>query len=240
MSTTSASQDDKPQVLVWDMPVRVFHWLMVFCFFGAFITSESERYRLLHVTLGYTMGGLVAFRLLWGFAGTRYARFAQFIKGPSAVLHYLKSLVNGEPQHYLGHNPAGAVAIVLILLGTVLTVITGYMAFNDLGGHTAEEAHELFGNAMMAIVIVHFLGVVVSSWLHKERLVPAMIHGRKPAAPLDGIATAKQGIALVLLVAALGYWGWEWAHRPVNTDAQATAQSSKQEQKQKKRERKAD
>ena len=88
------------KIKVWDAPVRVFHWLMVLSFAGAYLSAESERWRLLHVTLGYTFGGLVAFRLVWGLVGTRYARFANFVRGPQAVLTYLRSLRKGQPQHH--------------------------------------------------------------------------------------------------------------------------------------------
>src|SRR6478672_9751097 len=127
MSTTSASPAESPgdmperasavrKVLVWDAPVRVFHWLMVASFAGAYVTAESERWRLVHVTLGYTLAGLVAFRLLWGLVGTRHARFAAFVRGPAAVASYLRSLLRNAPEHHAGHNPAGALAIVAMLL----------------------------------------------------------------------------------------------------------------------------
>lgn len=87
MNTTSASRAEAQpestaarEVLVWDAPVRVFHWLMVLSFAGAYVTAESERWRLLHVTLGYTMAGLLAFRVVWGLVGTRHARFASFVQ----------------------------------------------------------------------------------------------------------------------------------------------------------------
>jgi cytochrome b len=80
------------RVRVWDVPVRVFHWLLVLSFAGAWLSAESERWRLLHVTLGYTVAGLVAFRLVWGLVGTTPARFASFVRGPSAVLAWLLTL----------------------------------------------------------------------------------------------------------------------------------------------------
>ena len=104
------------RIMVWDLPTRAFHWLLALSFAGAFLTAESERYRDIHVMLGYTMLGLIAFRLLWGFIGTRYARFSSFLFGPSQVIEYLRSLVRLRPQHYVGHNPAGSWAIWLILL----------------------------------------------------------------------------------------------------------------------------
>ena len=84
-------------------------------FAGAYLTAESERWRLLHVTLGYTMAGLVGFRIFWGLVGTRYARFSSFLRGPQAIARYLKSLVSGKPEHHTGHNPAGALAILEFL-----------------------------------------------------------------------------------------------------------------------------
>ena len=129
--------------------MRVFHWLLVLSFAGAYLSAESEHWRLLHITLGYTMGGLVAFRLVWGLIGSRYARFANFVRGPAAVLAYLRGLWQGQPQHYLGHNPAGAVAIVLLLLASVAVVATGWAGYNELGGEWLSELHEGAANAML-------------------------------------------------------------------------------------------
>jgi cytochrome b len=112
----AAATPANARILVWDLPVRVFHWLLVASFAGAWLTAEGEQWRLLHVSLGYTVLGLVAFRLVWGVFGTRYARFSSFIRGPSAVARYLGNLMHGRPQHYTVHNPAGAVAIVALLL----------------------------------------------------------------------------------------------------------------------------
>ncbi|MDH5206909.1 MAG: cytochrome b/b6 domain-containing protein, partial [Hylemonella sp.] len=116
---------ESKKILVWDLPVRVFHWLLVLCFFGAYLSSESERWMLLHVTLGYTLGGLLAFRLLWGLWGTRHARFVNFVRGPMAVARYLGSLLRGRPEHHVGHNPAGALAVVLLLVLGAVTAFTG-------------------------------------------------------------------------------------------------------------------
>ena len=89
------------RILVWDVPVRVFHWLMVLSFAGAYLTAEGERWRLLHVTLGYTMAGLVAFRILWGLMGTKYARFSTFVRGPQDVARYVDAMLRGQPEHHI-------------------------------------------------------------------------------------------------------------------------------------------
>lgn len=150
---------EKPNILVWDLPTRAFHWLLAVSFVGAFATADSERLRDVHVILGYTMLGLIVFRLLWGVIGTRYARFSSFTFGPHSVMAYLKSLFTRSPQHYVGHNPAGSWAIYALLALTVLASATGYVTYNDIGGGWMEEAHEAAANALLAVVLVHVAGV---------------------------------------------------------------------------------
>ena len=222
MNDSSASPAEK--VLVWDMPVRLFHWLMVLCFAGAYLTAETERWRLVHVTLGYTMAGLVAFRLIWGLVGTRHARFASFVRGPAAVLRYLRSLLSGQPEHHLGHNPAGALAIMLILGLTAAVTSTGWANFNEMGGEWLEEAHEVLANLMLIIIGVHVAGVWLSSRLHKENLVRAMVTGYKSGQPQKGIPRAWASLAALMLVAVLAFWWQQWQQAP--TPAQQASQPS--------------
>lgn len=217
MNATSVSPSERPilpvaqRVLVWDAPVRVFHWLMVLCFAGAWLTAESERQRLLHVCFGYSMAGLVGFRLIWGFLGSRYARFAEFVRGPRAVSRYLKGLLRGAPEHFRGHNPAGAVAILLLLGLTALVALAGHATYEELAGDWTEELHEGAAYALLLVVGVHVLGVLMSSVLHRENLVRAMISGRKTGGPHDAIGRAHLGLALLLLLAVIGFWVWQLA-----------------------------
>ena len=102
-------------VRVWDLPTRLFHWSLAASFAIAFLTSDSEKLRDIHVMAGYTLAGLIVFRLLWGFVGGRHSRFAEFLPTPRKLVDYLRSLMEGKPQHYVGHNPAGAVAIFLLI-----------------------------------------------------------------------------------------------------------------------------
>jgi cytochrome b len=219
--------DSSQKVRIWDAPVRVFHWLLVFCFFGAYFTSEGERWRLVHVTLGYTLGGLLLFRLVWGFIGTRYARFGSFVRGPAAVLRYLKSLRSAQPEHHLGHNPAGAVAILLLLAMGLALVATGYATYNDIGPGWLSEAHELIGNGMLLVVFVHLLGVVSASWQHRENLARAMVTGYKNGRPEQGIQRTWTVVALAVLAAVLFFWWQQWQSAPQG-DAQTGAQESVQ------------
>lgn len=198
-------------IRVWDAPTRVFHWLLVFCFAGAYLTAESERWSLVHVTLGYTLGGLIAFRLLWGMVGTRYARFSSFVQGPAAVLRYAKSMAAGSPKHFVGHNPAGAVAIVLLIVAGIAIVATGYATYNDIGGEWLSEVHEAAANTMLVLVGIHIAGVVVASWLHKENLARAMVTGFKQGQAAQGIHRVWASVAVLLLAAVLAFWYMQWA-----------------------------
>lgn len=225
MKTLSASLADsdaapaaRPTLLVWDLPVRVFHWLMVLGFAGAYLTAESERWQLVHVTIGYTMVGLVVFRLAWGLVGSRYARFANFVRGPAAVARYLRSLVSGRPEHHVGHNPAGALAIVALLGLTMAIGLSGWSVYNDIGGAWSEELHELTANTMLAVVGVHITGVLLSSGLHRENLTASMITGRKSGRPEDGVRSAWRSVAMLMLVAVLGFWWLQWQGAPASRD----------------------
>lgn len=211
------------KIRIWDAPTRVFHWLLVVCFVGAYATSESETWRLVHVTLGYTLGGLLAFRLLWGVAGTRYARFSNFVRGPAAVLRYLRSLKAGQPEHHLGHNPAGAVAIVLLIgMGSGLSA-TGYASYNDLGPEWLSELHALLGNGMLLVVIGHLMGVVTASIQHRENLARSMVTGFKNGPAEQGIRRNWRGLAVLLLAAVLVFWWLQWRDAPKGEAASAPA-----------------
>lgn len=195
------------RILVWDIPTRLFHWLLAGSFAGAWLTSESERLAAIHVGCGYALLGLIGFRLIYGLVGSRYARFSEFVRGPGAVIDYLKSLLSGQPQRFVGHNPAGAVAIVLLLVLGLATGASGFAMYNELGGEWLEDVHEACANAMLAVVILHVLGVIASSVLHKENLARAMVTGRKEGAPDEGIKRSH-GFFALLLAAAVAALGW--------------------------------
>jgi cytochrome b len=213
----SVKAADRRRILVWDAPVRVFHWLMVLTFAGAYLTAESEHWRLLHVTLGYTMMGLVGFRIIWGLIGTRYSRFAEFVRGPAAVMRYFGAMLRGRPEHYTGHNPAGALAIMALLGLAIAVTASGWALYNDLGGHTLEEVHEVVASGMLAVVGVHVAAVLLSSRLHHENLVGAMMTGRKLGRPEEGIRRAWRSVAALILVAVLGFWWLQWQGTPAGS-----------------------
>jgi cytochrome b len=202
----STSHPPRRQTLVWDAPVRVFHWLAVLCFAGAYLTAEADRWRLVHVTLGYTLAGLVAFRLVWGFIGTRHARFADFVRAPREAVAHLRLLLAGRPARHTGHNPAGALAILALLALAIGVTLTGWMTQADGSGERFEETHELVANLMLVLVGVHVAAVLLSSRLQGENLVKAMFTGRKEAAPAQGIRHAWYSVATLMLAAVLAFW----------------------------------
>jgi len=175
------------RIRVWDLPVRVFHWLLAGSFAVAYLVAESDQFRGLHVILGYTATGLILFRIVWGFVGSRFARFQSFWFPPRATIEYLRSLRSKQPQHFVGHNPAGSYAIYAILLAGLATGVTGYMSLNEMGGEFAEDIHEVCANVWLGIVIIHLIGVVAESWIHRENLVRAMVTGYK-----DGVGGMQQ------------------------------------------------
>ena len=232
---TTTTTTTTTKVLVWDLPVRVFHWLLAGCFAGAYLTAELDSLRLVHVTLGYTVAGLVGFRIVWGLVGTRHARFASFVRGPRAVGRYLASLRRGRPEHHSGHNPAGALAIVAMLGLALLVTLSGWANYTERGGEWLEEAHELAANLMLALVGLHIAGVLLASLLHGHNLVGAMVSGRKPGRPQDGIGGAWRGVALALLLAVLGFWYLQWRDAPAGGGLAGKATAESQQHKAKAR-----
>ena len=198
------------RILVWDLPTRIFHWTLVLSFTGTFITGESERWRDIHVLLGYTVLGLIAFRLIWGFVGTRYARFAEFVRSPAYVIRYLARLARGQAEYPVGHNPVGAVAILLLLLLGIASGVSGWAVYEEVSGDWLEALHEYTSKTLLAVVFAHIAGVLVSSYRQGENLIVAMITGRKQGEAHQAISGSYPLIALLLLTALIGFLIWAW------------------------------
>lgn len=191
------------KILVWDLPTRLGHWLLVITFVLSFVSGDSETWRLVHVAAGYAMGGVLIFRLFWGIAGTRYARFASFLFSPRQVLAYLVGLLKGKAGHWIGHNPAGSYAIYALMVLGIATVVSGWAVYEELGGNMVEELHEVLSYVMLTMVGIHVAGVVVSSKLHHENLVRSMIDGYKQGKATDAIDSRKSPWTILLVGSAL-------------------------------------
>jgi cytochrome b len=166
-------------VKVWDPFVRVFHWSLVTLFVVAYATGDEIE--LVHIAAGDAIAGLVALRIVWGFVGPRHARFGSFVQSPRKVLAYLRDVALLRAPRYLGHNPAGGVMIVALLVVLSGTCVTGVMLTTDAfwGSKWLGEVHEAFANVMVALIAFHVFGVLVASFEHRENLITAMFTGRK-------------------------------------------------------------
>ena len=182
------------------------YWLLVICFAGAWLTSESERLQTIHYAFGYTSCLLVVIRLIWGVIGTRYARFTQFIKRPNAVLEHFMAVLRGHAHHDVGHNPAGGLVMVVLMLLILVIDLTGYLSIKEFLGNFAGEAHEVVANLALAFVIVHILAAIVMSVLERQNLVKSMVDGKKQGMPEQAIRYPQYFIGALVLLGSLYFF----------------------------------
>lgn len=195
-------------IRVWDLPVRLGHWLLAGGFILAWFSGDSEEWRLLHVYAGSVVLAVALFRLLWGFIGSRHARFSAFIQRPMAAFVYLKNLTALKPQHFTGHNPAGGWAILLLLALAIVTSSSGWFVYQDMFGEWLVTAHDILATIMLVLVVLHLAGVAVGSIAHHENLIRAMITGRKLGDATEAIHHSRHitAILLILWVVAATWW----------------------------------
>ena len=131
------------QIKVWDPLVRAFHWSLVLAFFVAYLSGEEESD--IHIYSGYIVLGLITFRLIWGFIGSKYARFSNFVSAPKTIISHIKDMASGHPRHYLGHNPAGGAMIIALLLSLAIVSYSGLkvLAIEEGEGPLASNTVEL-------------------------------------------------------------------------------------------------
>lgn len=196
MDTATVSPALGDSIKVWDLPLRLFHWLLVAAIALAFLSSEEDSALApWHVPIGWSIAVLLAFRVTWGLVGGEHARFAQFVK-PSTLGAHVKGLLHGRPDATLGHNALGAFNVLLLLGLVAATVWTGAAGMD-------EEVHELIAYALLALVALHIGAVVLMSFLTRENLVRAMITGRKRRDRHPGASDARPPTLLALILATL-------------------------------------
>ena len=180
---SAAAREPRRTIPVWDALIRVLHWSLVLTVAAAWLTRHSPgRW---HEWLGYATLVVVAARTAWGFLGSGHARFADFVRSFPATAGYARDLVQGREARYLGHNPLGGWMVVALLSMVVLVGFTGWLYTTDRfwGVPWVEELHETLSDILFVFVALHILGVVFTSVRHRENLVAAMLHGRKPVDP---------------------------------------------------------
>ncbi|HRH17338.1 MAG TPA: cytochrome b/b6 domain-containing protein [Aquabacterium sp.] len=221
----SVASRTSPGRRVTDAPSRMFHWLFALSFLGAYLTADGERWRLLHVTLGYTMIGLLTARVLYGLVGPRQAGLGLMWRKLANLPAWLRSLLSlrsvaslGDVNWRQGQNLLMALAVVSLLVMTVPLTLSGYATYNEwgdaLGGDWIEEVHEFFGNAFLAIVLAHVgLIMALSVWRRKNQALP-MLTGRTEGAGPDLVKKNHLWLAALVLIAVLAFWAWEWQQSP--------------------------
>ena len=223
MSTTK-------KIRVWDLPTRLFHWLLVTCVVGAFVTIKvGGMWSDYHLLFGYGALGLILFRIVWGFVGTEHARFSHFVQGPRAIIGYLK----GTSERATGHNPIGAVSVIVMLLLFGYQAFTGLFANDDILlegplaalvskdlSDTMTGLHKLDELPILIIVGLHVLAIIWYRIAKKQKLTSAMITGDAPVDEFDVVTTPTRDtwgvrlLALVIALASAGVVFWITTLRP--------------------------
>ena len=203
---------------VVDAPTRAFHWLFAFCFLGAYITAESESFRKLHVTLGYTMAGLLVFRILWGLFGPKHVRLSLMFRKISGISEWIKSfqkLRSLSPQDLSalktinwkqGQNLLMAIAVLALLVMVIPITLTGYASYNDWGGRWLQKIHESAGEFYLFIVLSHLALIALLSVLRLKNIAVPMITGKTAGPGPDLVRRDYRWIAGLLICAVLIWW----------------------------------
>jgi cytochrome b len=209
--------------LVWDLPTRLFHWLLVLTICAQYATGEAgDSWLVWHFRLGYFMMGLLTFRIIWGFVGPTHARFSNFVKGPGSALAYLPQLrkTGQDAIHSVGHNPLGGLMVIAMLALLGAQVVTGLFSSDGLAYYgpyssivsssTSDQItdwHGILIYIIIAAAALHILAVLFYTFVKKSPLVPAMIHGRKPQAQVpadEGIEHSALVRAVIVAIIAVG------------------------------------
>jgi len=211
--------------LVWDLPLRVFHWLFACTVIASWYTSDQEHDLIeLHMQLGYFALGLLIFRIIWGVVGTKHARFISFVPKPKQLLAYIKSLKHDRVPASVGHNPLGSLMVVLMIILISLQAISGLFInddvfsagpYNAIASKDVEQVmaflhHNVF-DYMIAAIALHLLAVFYYIRIKKESMIVPMITGKKPAKHIndsDVIEHSRLWLAafIIIIVTVFVYW----------------------------------
>jgi len=187
------------RVLVWDLVVRVFHIVVVVGFSFAYVVAkfigEDSNLFPFHMMVGLMLACAVLLRVLWGLTGTKWARLSTLLHGPKAHLDYAKSILTKAGKNYIGHNPASSMAIIAVF-GLLLTIATtGYLMSQGYEG--LKDIHEICANILAFVAIGHICGVLLHTAVHRDGIIPSMLHGKKEGNPDDAISNAAPVWAIV-------------------------------------------
>jgi cytochrome b len=219
------ASNEASRVFVWDIFIRLFHWTLLALMIALFITGEILDDAIeLHAKLGLAVLALILFRLMWGFLGSNYARFGQFVRGPAAVIGYARALFTGQAGFWVGHNPLGGWMVVVLLLTILAQSLLGLFANDDilfegpLAHLVSKETsdlitglHEDVFHALLVFIGLHVSAVFGYKIFKGDNLVPPMLTGHKQLPPGTKAEDAQGGsiiraLTLLMISAALVYW----------------------------------
>lgn len=223
MNTASVSpvEAHPPTRRMVDAPTRVFHGLLALCFAGAYATSDGERWRLVHITLGYTMMGLVGFRLVWLLIGPKSNRWAAWSARLRALRHSVQAAQTGAFRWSALQAGFNTLAMVSLLVTVVAATVSGYVLEQDWLGDWFEEVHELAGNALLGLALLHMALVFAGAFIRSENPLHLMLTGRAPGRGPDLVKRNRAWVAALLLTAVMGFWWRQWQTAPPPSDRPA-------------------
>ena len=209
----SRQRSSSAEALIWDLPLRVFHWALVICVVVSVVSAKLGA-TAVHERSGLAVMGLILFRVIWGGIGSQTARFTTFVKSPAAVLASACHLVIGQTDNQSGHSALGGYATLLLLMVCLVMAVTGSFSTDDIlyDGpfahlapdyvNTASRIHHLTEKILFAVIAMHVLALFIYFWRLKKNLVPAMITGRRANAigPSGRLSSSRTVLGLALML----------------------------------------
>lgn len=193
--------------LIYDLPTRIFHWIFAALFVATFYIAKSidddSPVFSYHMLAGLMLAGLVALRIIWGFIGSRYARFTSFALNPRDLGDYIKGILTGDKKRWSGHNPASSWASIVMMVSAIMLATTGILMTSG-DKETYEDIHELFANAFLITTLLHIAGVLLHSLKHQDGIALAMVHGKKEILRNEVEVVRQRPIVALVFVLLIG------------------------------------
>ena len=198
------------KLLIYDLPTRIFHWLFSILFVVAFfiaktVDDDSPTFSY-HMLAGILLSGLVLLRIIWGLVGSKYARFSSFALSPMELLGYIKGIFSGSKYRWAGHNPGSSWAAMIMFGCALMLGLTGFLMSTG-SKETYEDAHELFANAFLVMVLLHIAGLLLHSFRHRDAIGLSMITGTKELNDADVSSVSSRPVVAILFIIIMASFG---------------------------------
>lgn len=195
---------------VYDVPTRLFHWIFAGSFLAAFLIAKNvddeSQVFIYHMFLGFILAFSVILRVIWGFVGSKYARFSSFELAPSKLVRYIKQVLSGSTDRFPGHNPASSWAALAMMFFGLGLAVTGIMMAEHWNKSIAEEVHEVFASGFLVIAILHIAGVIIHCLRHRDRLGLSMVTGMKSG--FEGPGVKKHFLVALIFLLLTGIFSY--------------------------------